>query len=190
MKEKMQLSRSQKCFIEAILKLMQLKPYAEITVTEISEYAQYDRRTFYRYFKCKDDILYLYYATLLNEMATSMNQKGNLTPQSGFSSYFEFWFEHKEFLILLEKHNLMNQFGNKQEYLLYQYVGKKTTNNLPENLSDTSEFSQFSFFFTLGGLWYTLCFWVRNGMKQSPKQLTEHILNSFTEMANLIIWDK
>jgi len=56
MKEKMQLSRSQKCFIEAILKLMQLKPYAEITVTEISEYAQYDRRTFYRYFKCKDDI--------------------------------------------------------------------------------------------------------------------------------------
>lgn len=125
MKEKMQLSRSQKCFIEAILKLMQLKPYAEITVTEISEYAQYDRRTFYRYFKCKDDILYLYYATLLNEMATSMNQKGNLTPQSGFSSYFEFWFEHKEFLILLEKHNLMNQFGNKQEYLLYQYVGKK-----------------------------------------------------------------
>lgn len=186
-KQRIKLSRSQKYFIDSLLELMQIKPYSEITITQISEHAQYDRRTFYRHFKCKDDILYLYCATLLNEMAEIMNQKGALTPLSGFLSYFEFWSEHKEFLILLEKHNLMNLLGDKQEYLLYQYVGKMVNNNLPENLSDTSEFSQFSFFFTLGGLWYTLCFWVRTGMKQSPAQLTEHILNSFTEMANLII---
>lgn len=184
--QNIKLSRSQKYFIDALLELMQIKSYSEITVTELSEYAQYDRRTFYRYFKSRDDILYLYCAVLLNKMATSMNQKGPLTPRSGFLSYFEFWFEQKEFLVLLEKQNLMNLLGDKQEYLLYQYVGKMVNHDLPEKLSDTSEFSQFSFFFNLGGLWYTLCFWVRTGMKQSPEQLTEYILNSFTEMAGLI----
>lgn len=185
-KLKIELNRSQKYFIDALLKLMQIKPYSEITITELSEYAQYDRRTFYRQFKSKDDILCLHCATLLNEMAKSMKQKGTLTPYSGFLSYFEFWARHRDFLTLLDRHGLMNFLGEKQEYLIYQHVGKLVHDDLPEKLSDTSEFSQFSFFFTQGGLWYSLCFWVRSGMKQTPECLTEHILNSFTEMARLI----
>lgn len=186
MNQKITLNRSQKCFIDALLALMARKPYSEITITALSEYAQYDRRTFYRHFKTKDDILCLHCASLLNEMGESMNQRGSLTPYSGFLSYFEFWSRHKEFLILLDKHGLMNFLGDKQEYLIYQYVGKLVDEDLPEKLSDTSEFSQFAFFFTQGGLWHSLCFWVRTGMKQSPECLTKHILNSFTEMAKLI----
>ena len=183
------LNRSQRFFIDALLTLMQQKPYAEITITELSEYAQYDRRTFYRHFKSKDDVLCLHCATLLNEMASIMNQKGQLTPQSGFLSYFEFWAKHKDFLRLLEKHNLLNFLGDKLEYLLYEYVGKFVHNDLPNTLAETSEFSQYAFFFTQGGLWYTLVFWVRTGMKQSPEQLTKHILNSFTQMEELISYD-
>ncbi|MBQ6889174.1 MAG: TetR/AcrR family transcriptional regulator [Lachnospiraceae bacterium] len=184
--QKIELNRSQKFFIDALLTLMQQKPYAEITITELSEYAQYDRRTFYRQFKSKDEVLCLHCATLLNEMASLMNLKGQLTPYSGFLSYFEFWSKHKDFLSLLHEHNLLNFLADRQEYLLYQYVGKLVHNDLPDSLSDTSEFSQYAFFFTLGGLWYSLVLWVRTGMKQSPEQLTEHILNSFTQMAELI----
>lgn len=180
------MNRSQSCFIDALLALMEKRPYSEITITELSEYAQYDRRTFYRHFKTKDDVLCLHCATLLNEMAVIINQKGQLTPYSGFLSYFEFWSKHTDFLSLLDRHNLLGFLGDKLEYLLYQYVGKLVHDDLPDKLAETSEFSQFAFLFTQGGLWYVLVFWVRTGMKQSPECLTQHILNSFTEMTKFI----
>lgn len=183
---KKELNRSQKFYIDALLALMQKKPYAEITVTELSEYAQYDRRTYYRHFKTKDDILYLHCATLLHEMAEIMNAKGPLTPYSGFLSYFQFWNRHKDFLALLNRHNLLHFLGEKQEQLIYQHVGKLVHDDLPDKLSGTSEFSQYAFCFTLGGLWSSLVFWIRNGMQQTPERLTGHILDSFTEMQKLI----
>ena len=85
------LNRSQKAFIDALLALMNEKPYSEITVTELSERAQYDRRTYYRYFDNKDEVLYLYCASLLSDMAEIMTDKGEYTPQAGFLAFFEFW---------------------------------------------------------------------------------------------------
>lgn len=180
------LSRSQKSYIDALFALMQQKPYTEITVSELSEYAQYDRRTYYRHFKSKDDILCLSCAALLNEMAELMNRKGALTPRSGFLSYFEFWSRHKDFLTLLDRHGLLHFLGERQDMLMYQYVGQLVHDDLPEKLSGTSEFSQYAFYFTQGGLWFALVFWIRSGMKQTPEQLTEHILTTFTEMCRLM----
>lgn len=184
--QKTELSRSQKCFIDALLALMQQKSYGEISVSELSEYAQYDRRTYYRHFKSRDDILSLHCAVLMQEMADMMNEKGALTPCSGFLSYFEFWSRHKDLLALLARHNLLHFLEEKQDELMYRYVGLLVHDDLPEQLSGTSEFSQYAFYFTLGGLWSTLAFWIRTGMKQSPRQLTDHILNCFTEMQRLI----
>lgn len=67
------INRAQKYFIDALLTLMEEKSYEDISVSELAERAQYDRRTFYRYFKSKDDILCLYYAELLHEMAELTN---------------------------------------------------------------------------------------------------------------------
>lgn len=184
--KKLTLSRSQQFYVDALLALMQKKPYTEITVSELSEYAQYDRRTYYRHFKSKDDVLCLYCASLLSEMAEMTNQKGTLTPQSSILSYFEFWSRHKDFLTLLDRHHLLHFLGERLDQLMYQYVGKLVQDNLPEKLSDTSEFSQYAFYFTQGGLWFSLVFWIRGGMKLTPRQLTEHILTTFTEMQKLI----
>lgn len=53
------LNRAQTHFINALLSLMKKKPYQNITVQELSDTAQYDRRTYYRYFNSKEDILRL-----------------------------------------------------------------------------------------------------------------------------------
>lgn len=180
------INRAQKCFIDALLALMEEKPYGEITVSALSERAQYDRRTFYRYFKSRDDILCLYYAGLLHEMAELTSQKGALTPRSFCLAYFEFWQKHKDFLTLLDKHRLLHFLGERQELMIYHHVGHRVQDNLPDTLSETVEFGQYAFYFTQGGLWSALIYWVHTGMKQSPAVLTEHILDTFSEMAKLI----
>ena len=179
------IGKAQVAFIDALLNILKSKPFDQISVSELSEVAQYDRRTFYRYFQSKSDILYLYCASLLAEMAESM-KKEPLTPQSGFLSYFEFWGKHRDFLLLLEKQHLLYFLGEKQDQLLYEHVGTVVHDDLPKELSQVSEFSLYAYYFTLGGLWQTLVLWIRTGMKQTPKQLTDYILMSFTEMQKLI----
>ena len=106
------INKGEQAFINALLSLMEEKPYNQISVSELSELAEYDRRTYYRYFTSKDDILFSHYAALLAEMATSMSATP-LTPKSGFLSFFEFWNNHKDFLALLYKHNLIFFFWAK-----------------------------------------------------------------------------
>ena len=180
------LTKAQQAFTNALLGLLKEKTYSEITISELAEYAQYDRRTFYRYFKTTDDVICSYCAVLLNEMTEIMMSKGTLTPESGFESFFEFWDRHKDFLLLLNKQGLLHFLGDLQTKLIYQQVGLSMHDDLPDNFEDVSEFSQFAFYFMLGGVWSVLSFWVSSGMKQTPSEITTHVLNSITQMAILI----
>ncbi len=179
------LNKAQSAFVNALLHLMADKPFDQVSVSELSELAQYDRRTYYRYFQSKTDVLYLYCASLLKEMAEDMRRE-TLTPYSGFLSYFTFWNRHRDFLSLLDRQGLLYFLAEKQDQLLYQNVGTVVHEDLPEKLTQVSEFSQYAYYFTLGGLWQALVLWIRSGMKQTPEQLTKHILDSFTEMQKLI----
>lgn len=52
--------QSQKWIIQALLDLMQIMNYDKISVSEICRKAQLDRRTFYRNFDSKNDVLEQY----------------------------------------------------------------------------------------------------------------------------------
>ncbi len=179
-------NQAQTAFINALLQLMEEKPFDRISVSELSDRAQYDRRTFYRYFHSKNDILYLHCASLLREMAKDMG-KEPLTPQSGFLAYFEFWNRHRDFLSLLDRQKLLYFLGENQDQLLYRNVGIILQNDLPKQLTQVSEFSRYAYYFILGGLWQALILWIRTEMKLSPEQLTRHILDIFTEMQKLVL---
>ncbi len=177
-------NKAQQAYIDALLFLMRRKPYHQISVSELAGKAGYDRRTYYRYFTSKDDILYSYCASLLSDMADEMN-KTVLTPKSGFLQFFAFWNRNREFLSLLDKQNLLYFLGEKQDQLLYQHVGRKVHDDLPPELTDVSEFSRYAYYFTLGGLWQMLILWIRDGMHLTPEQLTNHALTVFSEMQKL-----
>ncbi|MBQ9491032.1 MAG: TetR/AcrR family transcriptional regulator [Lachnospiraceae bacterium] len=66
-------NKAQNAFINALLQLMKEKAFDQISISELSENAQYDRRTFYRYFQSKSDILYLYCASLLHDSFFSVS---------------------------------------------------------------------------------------------------------------------
>ena len=157
-------NKGEQAFINALLSLMEEKPYNQISVSELSELAEYDRRTYYRYFTSKDDILFSHCSALLSEMAASMSASP-LTPKSGFLSFFTFWNDHRDFLALLYKQNLIHFLGEK--------------------ITLVSEFSRYAYYFTLGGLWQVLVLWIRDGMTLTPEQLTAHVLNSFSEMQKM-----
>lgn len=185
--ESLKLNRAQKCFIDALLSLMDQKAYQDITVQELSETAQYDRRTYYRYFSCKEDILRLYCAHILNEMALLMSEEGTLSLHSGVLAYFSFWEKYTEFLRLLGRNDLLHFMAAQHDELLYEYVGKSIQPDIPANLEAAQPLSRYSFYFTSGGLWNTLVHWVNEEPDRTPEELTAYVVKTFVMIGSVII---
>ena len=98
--------QSKKWLIEALFDLMEEKPYSTITVKEISDKAQLSRRTFYRNFKVKEDLLYKYTDYLFEDYIKSIKENTDFSFNSTLINYFEFWNKHIKELELLKKNHL------------------------------------------------------------------------------------
>lgn len=177
------MNRAERHFVNALLSLMKTKRYQDITVKELSDKAEYDRRTYYRHFSDKEDIINLYCSHLLNEMAIMMKTETALSVQGGILAYFTFWEKHKEFLALLEKNNLLHFLSDRHDNLIYYYVGKSVQPDIPENLDAAPPLSRYSFYFTSGGLWNSLVHWVKEEPHRTPEELTQYILQTFKGMS-------
>ena len=180
------LNRAQTYFINALLSIMKEKPYQDITVQELAETAQYDRRTYYRYFNSKEDVLRLYCSHILGEMATMMKHGKKLTFRSGIFAYFTFWEKYIPFLQLLQKNNLLHFLGDEQDKLLYYHVGTFVQPEIPPQLENAPPISKYAFYFTSGGLWDILLHWLKEESRRSPKEMTEYILVALTEMGKIV----
>lgn len=180
------LSRSEEAFTRALFQLMEEKPFESITICELSKAADYDRKTFYRHFTSKEDVLKLYCSYILNEMAAMEKDLGTLTFYTGILSYFRFWEQHMDFLYLLEKHGLLHFMEDNQAELIYEYVGKQVQPEIPDNIEKATDFSKYSVFFTYGGLWSILVYWLKQRPHETPEKLTEYVLEYLRQSAAYI----
>ncbi len=57
MPERISAVRSKESIVQAMFALMENDKYEKISISEITAVARLDRRTFYRHFKTKDDII-------------------------------------------------------------------------------------------------------------------------------------
>ena len=163
--------RSREMLVCALLVLMQERPYQEISIKDIAEKADLNRRTFYRNFASKDDILFYHGKQLVEQLGLSIQSKGLFTFRAICESYFEFWLLNLDFLELLQKNNLLyflfEQFDqyHDQLHLFLPNVTHK-------------EAAHFSVAFALGGFWSTLVQWLNTGAKQSPSYMADLICNT------------
>lgn len=182
--DRLPLNRAQTYFINALLSIMKEKLYQNITVQELSEAAQYDRRTYYRYFNTKDDILRLYCSHIFGEMAFLMKREEPLTLKSGITAYFAFWEKYIDFLQLLQQNNLLHFLEDEQDELLYYHVGIFVQPEIPQRLETAPPLSRYAFYFTSGGLWNILVHWIKEEPRRAPEEMTEFVLTTFSEIGN------
>ena len=94
---------------KGLLELMAIKPYEEITVSDLCEHMQIPRKSFYRYFSSKDGALH----ALLDH--TMMDYEGfnavyldndRRTLEKELTQFFLFWMAQKQLLDALAKNNM------------------------------------------------------------------------------------
>ena len=89
-----------------LLEMMGQKRYDDITVSELCDFLQIPRKSFYRYFSSKDGALHaLIDHTMMNyEGFNAVYTPGDRrTPERELQQFFLFWVEHKPLLDALAK---------------------------------------------------------------------------------------
>ncbi len=152
--------RSKKEITEALLQLMEKYPYEEISVKQIVLETDLVRKTFYRNFSSKDDVLRAYIDTVIREYVDELIAH----PEDPLDVIFSFCEKKRNLFLLLDKNNML--------YMLLLRLNEM----LPE-IRQTSDMSRNPFVrlfgelepdyliaFNVGAIWNVIFRWVRRGM--------------------------
>ena len=167
------VTQTQEWIISALLNLMDKKNYREITIVDIASTAHIGRRTFYRYFKTKDDILVLYCSVILKDFAQKIRNKEEITLYSVSVSYFEFWNQHLDFLKLLRKSDMLYFVGDRLPEFL-AYVAVLVDHVMPQEIEDTMKRQDsyyYAHYFNMGGYWSITTLWMEKENRETPEEM-------------------
>lgn len=150
--------------IEALFCLMEKKPYAEISMTDIANKAGIGRTTIYRHFKTKDEMIFAF----LSKETEDFVRRDHFIPQHplDYLELFEVVFlnakRKKEQLKILLKQNL--------EHFYYTFVNEGFKMHFKAFYHEWSHYTAFGY---AGALSNMTIAWLRNDCKESPKELAK-----------------
>lgn len=152
--------------INALLSVMDRYDFSLITVTQIAQEANIGRKTFYRHFKNKEDVLREYIMLLFLEYSSFQGNYYSSRYEVLIYNHFLFWNKYVDFLKLLYKNELMLfMFKQYQKYvpqLNHAYLTNNQFNPVTVIYANA---------FTTGIFWSMLYTWIENGTKESPEEL-------------------
>lgn len=159
----------------ALLELLEHHAYQDITIGKIAEKSHIGRRTFYRYFTSKDEVMEYISQDLMEQFADTILKNQATDLRSITKSYFEFWEEHINTLFLLKQTHLL-YFIEDNLPALIQQVAVKTKHATKETMAalpaDQVELYLYMFHFRLAGFWKLTTLWCSETPRKTPEEMS------------------
>lgn len=161
-----QREQSGRMIEEALFALMEEKKFEDITVSEIVKHADVARRTFYRLYGRKEDVLYGYFQRLCEEYQTAYSELQTYNLKQIAEEFFGFWYTYRELLLLLYRCGLDEMLYCEIRRASLDVVGNRIGNKLEKEDSDIEYFACYS----TGGFLMLLHRWIMDGMQEPPEE--------------------
>lgn len=178
-KRTQQKEQSRRWIAEALLQILEEKPYQEITISEVAARADLSRRTFYRHFETLDDVVDYEIQTLCDEFIAGFeietHRKGDLIQAT--EQFFRFWADKRSVLRLLSG---SNRVAFPQQMFLDTVYEKR----LIQMETTPPKESHYMYRFAIGGLWNMLLQWAADDDPPTPTemgQIVQRVLLLATE---------
>ncbi|WP_261811019.1 TetR/AcrR family transcriptional regulator [Levilactobacillus humaensis] len=168
--------QSKTWLLKALFDLLAEQPYEDISVREIAEKAQLSRRTFYRLYKNKEDLLNSYNSEIGSQYLSELVKfgSGGATLEEGLTFFFEFWWREREQIRLLMRQGLYGRFleaMNPHVIKVYQRFPA------PWHMKGTEKEKTYFMMFAVGGLWNVLGNWLIESEPQSPENMASLMIS-------------
>ncbi len=163
-----QSSRRQRELEKGLLQLMLKRRYEDISVSDLCQYLQIPRKSFYRYFSSKDGALFALLDHTMMDFQFS-DQHGLTGSAPGeLERYFLFWYAHRELLDALQRSGLSGILVERatnfalRERMMPRYM-----------LSWDSSYQGIAMSFSICGLMSMVIQWHQQNYLLSPEEMTK-----------------
>ena len=158
---------SKEWIMESLFDMLAIKPLSSISISEIAENAKVDRRTFYRHFRTKNDVIKYYIREVIKKYEGLLLKKIN----DGYTfvqTIFEVCLVMKDTLLILNKQNLLDLFLAEFEIIYEKYQHQYSK---PEML--TIENVDYILTYERGGITNMIKKWIIEGCIISPENMSK-----------------
>ena len=152
----------QKEFEQTLIKMMENQKFGDITVSALCREMGVPRKAFYRYFDHMDDVLY----ALMDEMLAAAFLYMEIRPE--LEKFFEYWYQRKNFLDVLEKNELSQKMIDRSFSLIM------TSEHLETMTKKEMMYGSY-----ISAILTLVIMWHHTGMKQSVEEMTELVKEMF-----------
>ena len=161
----------------ALFTLMKVYHFREITVTQLTQEAELSRKTFYRLFSDKDEVLNIVFDTLFYEFFAQIKTRNIRHYWDLVQLYFDFWESRKKMLFLLGKNDLLGR--------MFEYVHRSAEKifiavRTSEKAEEFAEPLPYLLAYSVGGMHSMLIKWVESGITVPSSVLTAQLKAGFT----------
>lgn len=166
--------QSQHMIADALFCLLKRKPFAQITVTEICEEAAIGRKTFYRNFELREDVIEFQ----LDNMCVEYIQEIDGMPiEERLVHHFEYVKRNKEYFILLYKNGFNEMVRDKFSILL--------PDTMPVWTEDVIE-QEYRSAYIIAGITEIGRVWITRGCKESIERVVEYAMRAQDKQVPMI----
>lgn len=169
-------NRSKQQMELALLKLMETNDFHSITIQEIAYHAGLSRRTFYRNYFSKEEILDDCFFCIWEEYRGRIVDAPNLSMPNIARVFFSCMENHREFLTIVNQHHMLPRFLTRVDELLPSAFYAARGENFP--LSD--EKVRYALAFSAGGFIRLLILWLNDGARKTPDEMAAMVEGFFT----------
>ncbi len=164
----MNAKRSIALIVSTLLRLMEEKPFKDITISAITKHAGIVRNTFYAHFESKEDVLTYHIYTIFNDQFKAYAGDTEIDNAQFVPIYFNIWSKEVSLLQVLEKNDLLsllNLMDTQFEYFCYTYFAADEC-----DLSELgTKYANAVYADMLASI---LKRWIRSGMEETPEEMS------------------
>lgn len=160
--------QSKEKLVQALLRVMRQYDYQEITVTQLAQEARLSRKTFYRLFSGKEELLQLLFEGVFQQCFARIKAQNIHHYWDVVQLYFDFWEERKELLSLLQRNGLLARaFEQAYQYAVqvFEFVRSR------EVAASYALPLPYMLAYSVGGMHCMLLKWVEKGMEIPSAEL-------------------
>lgn len=157
----------------SFLELLQQKPAAKVTVTEICKLAQINRATFYKHYLDVPDLLEKIEENLFDQIRAAFSAK-EVALESFLLKMLHYTRQEKERFFLLGGDNGDPNLMTKTFMVCYESAYPLLARNL-QHLQENER--QMLYHYISHGAGAVLTWWIKNGMQENPEEIAKFILS-------------
>lgn len=159
---------------ESLVSLIENNNYDEITIQEVASGCNISRRTIYRHFRTKDEILSYSFRSCLIKLADYISLQDTKDLHKLCLTYFKFWEENMDRLLMMNDAGVLFSFGSEFDSLVSVIADRMLSraSSIPLSPEEISMF-RYKFAYETAGFWQITEIWSQEQPRRSAEEMAE-----------------